>query len=184
MREGRVGIADWIRELPIVDDLADLIDIISEFVPGEPSGSDYGELRDSMWWIVGADGLDTRDQMLVEHSLEPVTKDDEGKIVSGFWRDAHTGFESRNPSDFDIDHRVPFREIVADFPIIQELSQDEQLAIYNDPENLQVVHDMHNREKEAESASVHARSFVDAEAGADFVRQCADYLANLRRRFQ
>ena len=82
---------------------------------------------------------------LAERSLEPVARDESGRIISGLWRDAHTGFESRNPSDFDIDHRVPFKEIVDQFPQMYELSNAEQFAIYNDPDIRKVDQEIEER---------------------------------------
>ena len=129
-------ILNWLRELPIIDDVADTIDIFAEFFPEEDASSiivgDYAELRDNMFWTVGEDGLDTRERMLTDFALEPVVSDERGKILKGLWRDPLTGFESSDPSDFDIDHRIPFRVIADRFPDLYELPRDEQLAIYND----------------------------------------------------
>ena len=89
---------EWLRELPFVDDVADALDIFAEFIPdaevGAVSVGDYTELREGMFWTVGADGLDTRDHMLTDLSLEPVVYDEQGNVSSGLWRDPHTGFES------------------------------------------------------------------------------------------
>ena len=53
--------------------------------------------------------MTTRERLLAERSLEPVVRDESGRTIPALWRDAHTGFESSDPSDFDIDHRVPFQ---------------------------------------------------------------------------
>ena len=182
-----MAIWDWLRELPIIDDVADVMDIFAEFLPdvdpGTIPGGDYAELREGMFWTVGEEGFDTRQRMLTDLSLEPVAYDEDGKVANGLWRDPHTGFESSDPSDFDIDHRVPFQEIADQFPQVYELPRDEQLAIHNDPENLQVIHDVHNLGKGADTPAEHAREFADADAQREFLRKCADYVGRLQERF-
>ena len=182
-----MAIADWLREMPFVDDMVELAEIVAELIPiaateGIDAG-DYSELRDGMYWTVGEDGMTTRERLLTERSLEPVARDESGRIISGLWKDAHTGFESNDPSDFDIDHRVPFAEIVDQFPQMYEMSKEEQLAVYNDPDNLQVIHDDHNRAKGDASPAEHAWEFSDAEARGEFLKVCGDYLFGLRKRF-
>ena len=56
---------------------------------------------------------------------------------------------SFDAEDFDIDHRMPFSKIMESYPEIYKLLGDEQLAIYNDPNNLQVIYDDHNMKKGA-----------------------------------
>lgn len=182
-----MAIWEWLRELPIIDDVADVYDVFAEFLPeavsGELPAGDYGELRESMFWTIGEDGIDTRQQLLTDTSLEPVSYGENGRIASGLWRDPHTGFESRDPSDFDIDHRVPFREIADQFPQLYELPREEQLAIFNDAENLQVVHDEYNLEKGDDAPKLHAQEFEDADVRREFLRKCADYVGRLTERF-
>ena len=180
-----MAIADWLRDIPLVDDLVEFAELVTELLPetADPQGGDYGELRESMYWTVGEGGMTTREQLLAEHSLEPVVRDGDGRVISGLWTDSHTGFQSQDPSDFDIDHRVPFAEIVDQFPQVHQLSKDEQLAIYNDPGNLQVIHDVHNRAKGMASPAEHAWEFVDEETRGEFLRKCGDYVLGLRRRF-
>ena len=181
-----MAIWDWLREMPIIDDVADALDVFAELLPDVEAGTvpvgDYAELREGMFWTVGEDGLDTRERMLTDLSLEPVAYDEQGKVLSGLWRDPHTGFESSDTSDFDIDHRVPFRVIADQFPQLYDLPRDGQLAIYNDPENLQVIHDVHNLEKRADTPAEHAWEFADADARGEFLRRCADYVGRLQER--
>lgn len=177
---------DWIRELPFVDDVVDVAELLGETLSdgipiGEVSGA-YEELREDMYWTEGEDGIGTRDLVLAESSLEPVVQDDTGRVKSGLWIDPHTGFESTDPADFHIDHRVPFKTVVGEFSGIYDLPREEQLAIYNDPNNLQVISAAHNLEKGAESPSEHASTFTDPEAGAHFLKQCNDYIDGLRTR--
>ncbi len=182
-----MAIWEWLRELPIIDDVADAFDIFAEFLPEADSGAvpvgDYAELRESMYWTIGEDGIDTRQQLLIDFSLEPVSYDENRQVASGLWRDPHTGFESSDPSDFDIDHRVPFREIADQFPQLYELPKEEQLAIYNDAENLQVIHDEHNLKKGDDTPERHAQEFANADARGKFLRKCADYVGRLNERF-
>ncbi len=182
-----MAIWEWLRNLPIIDDVADAFDMFAEFLPEAESAAvsinDYAELRDSMYWTIGEDGVDTRQQLLIDSSLEPVSYGENGRVASGLWRDSHTGFESNDPTDFDIDHRVPFREIAHQFPQLYELPRDGQLAIYNDIENLQVVHDAHNLEKGDDLPLQHALDLADVDAKREFLRKCADYVARLQERF-
>ena len=181
-----MAIWDWLKEIPIIDDLADALDMFTEFLPEADSVAvpvgDYAELRESMYWTIGENGVDTRQQLLIDFSLEQVSLGDNGHVAVGLWRDPHTGFESNDPSDFDIDHRVPFREIADQFPQLYELPKDEQLAIYNDVENLCVVHDVHNLEKGDDLPAKHALEITDVDARREFLRKCADYLGLLRER--
>ena len=178
---------EWIREFPIVDDVADVFDIVAEYVPEADSGDvpvgDYAELRESMYWTIGEDGVDTRQHLLIDSSLEPVSYDENGRVANGLWRDPLTGFESTDPSDFNVDHRVPFRKIADWFPQLYELPREEQLAIYNDGENLQVVHEEHNLEKGDDTPEQHAQEFEDADVRREFLRKCAGYVERLTERF-
>ena len=182
-----MAIWEWLRELPVIDDVADVFDVFAEFLPEAESVavpvSDYAELRERMYWTIGEGGVDTRQQLLIESSSEPVSYGENGHVASGLWRDPHTGFESNDPSDFDIDHRVPFREIADQFPQLYELPRAEQLAIYNDVENLQVVHDVHNLEKGDDPPAQHALEFADVDVRREFLRKCADYVGRLQERF-
>ena len=68
-----MGIADWLREIPLVDDVVELAEIAAELIPiaateGVDAG-DYSELRDGMYWTVGEDGMTTRERLLTERSL-------------------------------------------------------------------------------------------------------------------
>ena len=177
---------EWLRELPIIDDMVEVSDIFAEFLPDAgstvPTGG-YAELREDMYWTAGVDGVDTRQQLLIDFSLEPVSYGENGQVASGLWRDPLTGFESSDPSDFDIDHRVPFLVIADQFPQLYELPREEQLAVYNDTENLQVIHDERNLEKGDDTPEQYALEFADTEARREFLRKCADYVGRLNERF-
>ena len=198
---------DFFRELPIVDDIIDAIEAVyvySEGVcPDEIAGDvvafesgdidngissivpfDYDAFRDKMYWTeVGDTGQSTREWLLEQSSLVPVEKDFSGQILSGQWRDPHTGFISSDPEDFDIDHRMAFSKIMESYPEIYELPHYEQLAIYNDLDNLQVIHDDHNMEKGAQSGEAHAMEIADEKFRKQFLADYLSYKESLRKRF-
>ncbi len=178
---------ELLRELPLFDDLADFADLaeaIREWVVPGPTTSDYEALRDKMRWTdVGDTGQSTREYLLAKFSESLVAKDEEGHVTTGFWRDFHTNATSVDPKDWDIDHRVPFSKIVELFPSIYDLPREEQLAIYNDMENLQVSHDQHNAAKGAQSPADHAATFDDEAARRKFLGQCLAYIEKLKVRF-
>ena len=195
-----MGFWDIFREIPFVDDVIDfwetanaageLMDEVSsggsEELVGELSSSvpDYSAFRDEMYWVeVGDTGQNTREWLLEQSSLVPVERDSSGSILSGKWIDPHTGFTSSDPSDFDIDHRMPFSEIVESYPEIHDLPQEEQLAIYNDLDNLQVIHDDHNIKKGAQSGEEHAGYIDDEEFRGRFLEDYRNYKEALKRRF-
>ena len=82
-----------------------------------------------------------------------------------------------------MDHRVPFAEIVDQFPQVYSLPKEEQLEIHSDPGNLQVTHDVHNREKGTATPAEHAWEFADAKARGELLGECGDYVLGLRKRF-
>ncbi|MYE60591.1 MAG: hypothetical protein F4235_00550, partial [Candidatus Dadabacteria bacterium] len=128
-----MGLWDFLRELPVIDDLVDLWEAGSVLLDDSDTGEvadettppksgqldnglsssalDYTAFREEMYWTeVGDTGQSTRDWLLEQHSQVPVEKDSSGKILSGNWVDPHTGFTSSDPADFDIDHRMPFNK--------------------------------------------------------------------------
>lgn len=201
-----MGFCDVFRELPVIDDLvdfweartllssgSDIVELGGEAAPTESGGSDgelspsvldYDAFRGEMYWTeVGDTGQNTREWLLEQSSLSPVEKDSSGKILSGKWIDPHTGFTSSDPADFDIDHRMPFSEVVKSYPEIHDLSPEGQLAIYNDLDNLQVIHDDHNMEKGAQSGEEHAGYIRDEEFRGRFLEDYRNYKEALERRF-
>lgn len=201
-----MGLWDFLRELPVIDDLVDLWEaggaLLDDSDTGEvkdedpspksrqldgglsSSALDYTAFREEMYWTeVGDTGQNTREWLLEQYSQVPVEKDSSGKILSGRWLDPHTGFTSSYPADFDIDHRMPFAEIVESYPEIYDLPREEQLAIYNDLDNLQVIHDDHNIEKGAQSGEVHASYINDEEFRDRFLENYRNYKEALERKF-
>jgi hypothetical protein len=166
---------DWLEDIPIVGELL----IWGELVSPE----NYSDLRAEMFWTeVGDTWQDTRSYLLGIHSTVPVELDAEGKIIGGLWTDPH-GFTSTNPNDFDIDHRVPFSQIVRENPEIFEHSRAEQLAVYNDRDNLQIVESHHNRyEKGSKTFLEHAKEFKSVQKGDEFLQASLEYIEKLKRK--
>ncbi len=66
------------------------------------------------WIDADADDEKTRDEVLIEESLVPVTiqlnQRGERKVIDGLWVGPYTGFVTRNPRKLQIDHMVPLKE--------------------------------------------------------------------------
>ena len=63
------------------------------------------------WIDADGDCQNTRQEVLIEESVEPVVFDDKGcKVLSGRWYDPYTGEIFTNPRKLDIDHLVPLAE--------------------------------------------------------------------------
>lgn len=72
-----------------------------------PTGYDRDLFRH--WISSGRPNCDTRDEVLIAESLDPVTIGSRC-AVSGRWYSVYDGVETRDPSTFDIDHMVPLKE--------------------------------------------------------------------------
>ncbi len=90
-------------------------------------------------------GGTVRDFVLAMESQVKPTRDEDGKVVSGLWVCPYTGFITSNPSKLDIDHFMALSEIHRVGG--DKLSQDEKMAIANDPDNLVAVKAGSNRSK-------------------------------------
>ena len=62
------------------------------------------------WIDADGDGCDTRREVLIEESLQPVTVGSGCFLDGGEWYSAFDGATTTNPSNFDIDHFVPLKE--------------------------------------------------------------------------
>jgi len=63
------------------------------------------------WIDADRDCQDTRQEVLIRSSLEPVKLDERGcKVLSGLWACPYTGQKFTDPGRLDIDHIVPLRE--------------------------------------------------------------------------
>jgi len=62
------------------------------------------------WIDADDDGCDTRREVLIAESLEPVTISGGCGLTGGRWRSLYDGVETRDPATFDVDHVVPLAE--------------------------------------------------------------------------
>lgn len=198
-----MSLRDWLYEIPLIGGVIEAVDIwseetgVAESTPDmEPDSSEeagvaestpdvdqyYKDLREKMdWTIVENTDLDTRNYLLEQTSEKTVKWDDLKKEVSsGYWTDLH-GFSSSDPADFDIDHRVPFSGIVKEYyPEFRNLPEEEQLAIFNDQDNLQVLRDDHNREKGTESLEEYAPKICSEKERNKFLTAGLEYQEKLK----
>jgi Domain of unknown function (DUF1994). len=66
------------------------------------------------WLTLNSKCLNTREQVLIRDSAEPVTLSPTGcTIEAGVWHDPYTGETFNSPRQVDIDHRVPLEEAYA-----------------------------------------------------------------------
>ena len=64
------------------------------------------------WIDADGDCQDTRQEVLIAQSLQPVVLDGRGcRVVSGRWFDPYTGQTFTDPGDLDIDHFIPLAEV-------------------------------------------------------------------------
>lgn len=164
---------DWLSELPVVGDVVDVLELLGLTTA---TTLDYESIRDAMYWTTdGATGLDTRNAMLASASICPVTFDDNGDVVEGLWTDPVTGYTSTNPADFDVDHRVPFSHVAAKHPGFGDMSDGERLAVFNDKDNLEVLHDAHNTSKGDALPDEYASRIADEEERLRFLESARSY---------
>ena len=105
---------------------------------------DWGSWRDD-----DGDCMNTRHEVLLEESLEPVGLTSDGcKVSEGYWYGAFAGVYTTDPSEFDIDHFVPLGN--AHDSGGWEWSEEKKKAYYNDlsdPQHLIAVSASQNRSK-------------------------------------
>ncbi len=78
---------------------------------GEERPPPYDRSLYNHWTDDDGDCQDTRQEVLISESLEPVELDENGcRVISGSWFDPFTGETFTNPSQLDIDHFVPLSE--------------------------------------------------------------------------
>jgi len=173
-----LSLSDWLSDIPIIGDVWE----VSAEAFAALLADSYSELRENMSWVeVDSTGLDTRNHLLAETSLDPVQLNkSETEIISGKWEDI-TGFVSTDPQDFDIDHRVPFRKVVEMHTDFDKLEREEQLAIYNDRDNLQVLRDRENLIKSDMSHFDYAHRIKDPEVREKFLASAESYIEKIQR---
>jgi 5-methylcytosine-specific restriction endonuclease McrA len=91
-------------------DTAEPVGVTGETVASEPPEYDRSEW--GRWIDEDNDCQDTRQEVLIDESLDPVTLDERGcKVLTGRWLCSYTGKTFTDPSLLDIDHIVPLREV-------------------------------------------------------------------------
>lgn len=176
-----MSIREFLYALPVIGDLFDSTEIVDGIVELAASSASegYAALREKMEWVETAGGLDTRASMLAAASDVPAVLNERGEVVGGQWTDPFTGFTSSDPSDFDIDHRVPFKAVVETVPNFAALPLDEQIAHFNDRDNLQVLHDGHNASKGDALPQQYVARITDSSLREKFLSDCNRYMSKL-----
>jgi hypothetical protein len=121
-------------------------------VLGTTAEADVPEYDRSEWgrWVdADKDCQDTRQEVLADESLDPVTWDERGcRVLTGRWRCPYTDKVITDPGLLDIDHVVALRE--AHFSGGWNWSGDRKKAYFNDlavPNHLIAVDRSANRSK-------------------------------------
>lgn len=84
--------------------------VVAIEAPTADSPPPYDRNEWGRWIDADGDCQDTRQEVLIAESLDPVVLDEKGcKVVSGRWKDPYTASEYTNPSDLDIDHLVALK---------------------------------------------------------------------------
>ena len=67
------------------------------------------------WIDADGDHEDTRQEVLIEESLIPVTietkPNGKRKVIDGLWVGVYTGTVTTDPKDLQIDHMIPLKEV-------------------------------------------------------------------------
>ena len=79
-------------------------------VARERGGSRYDRDAFGGWIDADGDGCDTREEVLIAESRDPVVRGSGCSIVAGRWFSPYDGATWRRPSDVDIDHVVALGE--------------------------------------------------------------------------
>lgn len=107
------------------------------------------------WTDEDKDCQDTRQEVLISESIEPIILDDRGcRVISGLWYDPFTGNTFTDPSDLDIDHLVPLKEAHLSGAHSWTVSMREQYANdVDNPDSLIAVSKSANRSKGAKDVA-------------------------------
>ncbi len=76
----------------------------------EPTRSGYDRDLFNHWIDADGDGCDTRDEVLIAESVDPVNIGPGCSLSGGRWISVYDGVETTDPSTFDVDHMVPLAE--------------------------------------------------------------------------
>lgn len=120
-----------------------------------PIKVDYDRKLYKHWIDEDKDCQDTRQEVLISESIEPVALDDIGcRVVSGRWYDPFTDNTFTDPSDLDIDHLVPLKEAHLSGAHSWTASMREKYANdLNNPDSLIAVSKSANRSKGAKDVA-------------------------------
>ncbi|MGL4388212.1 MAG: YHYH domain-containing protein [Brevinema sp.] len=106
------------------------------------------------WIDADGDGQDTRQEVLIEESLVPVTFDERGKVLSGKWFDPFSGEYFTDPKELDVDHVVPLKNAYDSGGASWDRKKKEAYANYlDDPNHLMAVSAKENRSKGSKDPS-------------------------------
>jgi len=121
-----------------------------------PIKVDYDRKLYKHWVDEDEDCQDTRQEVLISESIDPIVLDDRGcRVLSGRWYDPFTGNTYINPSDLDIDHLVPLKEAHLSGAHSWTASKREQYANdLNNPDSLIAVSKSANRSKGAKDIAL------------------------------
>ena len=101
------------------------------------------------WIDADGDCLDTREEVLIAQSLQPVQLSADGcRVISGIWFDLYTGDSFTDPRALDVDHFIPLREAYISGAFLW--SEEERVMFANnlsDPHLLIAVSAAANRDK-------------------------------------
>lgn len=90
------------------------------------------------WIDADKDCQDTREEVLIFESIEPVILDKKGcKVIKGKWHDKYTGAYISDPKKLDIDHFVPLAEV--DRSGGSKWTKERKLAYANDLTNQETL---------------------------------------------
>ena len=99
---------------------------------------DYDRKLYKHWIDEDSDCQDTRQEVLISESIELAVLDERGcKVISGLWNDTFTGNTYTDPSDLDIDHMIPLKEVHVSGGYAWSAERKEQYA--NDISNPDVL---------------------------------------------
>jgi len=107
------------------------------------------------WTDEDQDCQDTRQEVLISESIEPVVLNDRGcRVVSGRWFDPYTGNIYTDPSDLDIDHIVPLKEAhLSGAHSWSQLRREQYANDLSEPDSLIAVSKSANRSKGAKDVA-------------------------------
>ncbi len=121
----------------------------------EPPHKPYSRTDYKHWIDADNDCQNTRQEVLIEESLEEAKLDELGcRVIKGKWYDPYTDKYFTNPNDLDIDHFVPLKEVDISggyrWPKEKKMSYANDLV---DPEVLIAVDKAANRAKGSKDPS-------------------------------